>query len=108
LDLKKAKWKRIVENPGCPYPGQPTFLGTGIYKENTYVCGVGQTMKSMLDAEELTGNRNGLGGQYSIRSAGGRSFGQFLLLGAGNVHAISIIPLHAMLLEGSKAFIIFC
>jgi hypothetical protein len=29
LDLKIAKLKEILENPGCPYPGQPTFLGTG-------------------------------------------------------------------------------
>jgi hypothetical protein len=62
-------------------------------------------VKPLLDAEELTGNRNVLGGQYSIRSARGRSSGQLLLPGAGSVHAISIVPLHAVLLEGSKAFI---
>jgi hypothetical protein len=111
LDLKKAKC--IVENPRCPYPGQPTFSGTGdMYKENTYVGGVGQEVKPLLDAEEFTGNGNGLGSQYSIkstigRSTSGRSSGQFLLRGAGSVHAVSVIPLDAVLLEGGKAFFTF-
>jgi hypothetical protein len=83
-------------------------LGTGdIYKENTYVSGVGQKVKPLLDAKELTGNGNGLGSQYSSRIASGRSFGQFLLIGTGSVHEVSVIPFHAVFLEGSKAFVTF-
>jgi hypothetical protein len=86
LDLKIAKLKGILENPGCPYPGQPTFSGTGIYKENTYIGGVGQKVKPLLDAELFTSNGNGLG-WYNVRIARGWNSGQFLLLGAGSVSA---------------------
>jgi hypothetical protein len=54
----------MLENPGCPYPGQPTFSGTGdIYKEKTYVGSIGQAMKALLNAEKFAGNWNGLRGQ---------------------------------------------
>jgi hypothetical protein len=76
-----------------------------IYKENTYVGGVGQEMKPLLDAEEFTGNRNGLG-RYNFR-IGSWNSGQFLLLGAGTVHVVSVVPLHAVFLERSKAFVTF-
>jgi hypothetical protein len=57
--------------PDVRIPDNRYLRGLGIYKENTYVGGVGQKVKPLLDAEELTGNRNGLGGQYSIRIARG-------------------------------------
>jgi hypothetical protein len=89
--------------PDVRIPDSRHFRGLGIYKENTYVGGVGQKVKPLLDADKLTGNRNGLGGQYSSRIASGRSFGRFLLLGASSVHVVSVIPLHAVFLERSKA-----
>jgi hypothetical protein len=99
-----------LENPGCPYPGQPTFSGTRdiyiyIYMEKTYIGGIGQKVKPLLDAEELTGNSNGLHGQYISRISSSQSFGQLLLLGIRCVHEVSIIPFHAILLERSKAIV---
>jgi hypothetical protein len=96
----------MLENPGCPYPGQPTFSGTGdIYIEKTYVGGIGQEMKSLLKAEKLAGNGNGLRGQDISWIASGQSFGQFLLLGFSCVHEVGIIPFLAALLERPKALI---
>jgi hypothetical protein len=86
-------------------PDSRHFRGLGIYKENTYVGGVGQKLKPLLDAEKLTGNRNGLGGQYSSRIASGQSFGRFLLPGVSSVHVVSIILLYVVFLERSKAFV---
>jgi hypothetical protein len=83
-------------------------LGTGdIYKENTYVGGIGQKVKPLLDAEELAGNGNGLRNQYISRIASGRSFGQFLLLRTSCVHEVGVIPFRAVLLERSKALVAF-
>jgi hypothetical protein len=101
--------QKVLENPGCPYPGQPTFLGTGdIYIEKTYVGGIGQKVKSLLDAEELAGNRNGLRSQDISWIASSRSFGQLLILGVSSVHTVGIIPLDAVLLKRSKALVTFC
>jgi hypothetical protein len=87
-----------LENPGCPYPGQPTFSGTGdIYIEKTYVGGIGQKVKYLLDAEELAGNRNGLRGQDISRIASSRSFGQFLFLES----AVSILSASFHLMQCS-------
>jgi hypothetical protein len=97
-----------LENLGCPYPGQPTFSGTGdIYIEKTYVGGIGQKVKSLLDAEELAGNRNGLRSQDISRVASSRSLGQLLILGVSSVHTVSVIPLDAVLLKRSKALVTF-
>jgi hypothetical protein len=78
-----------------------------MYKKNTYIGGIGQKVKPQLDAEELAGNRNGFGSQYSSRIASGRSFGQFLLRGTSSVHEVSVIPFRAAFLEGSKALVTF-
>jgi hypothetical protein len=97
-----------LENPGCPYPGQPTFSGTGdIYAEKTYIGGNGQEVKSLLEAEELAGNRNGLRGQDISWIASSRSFGQLLAPGVGSIHAVRIVPPDAMLLKRSKALVTF-
>jgi hypothetical protein len=81
-------------------------LGTGdIGKENTYVGGIGQKVKSLLDAKELTANWNGLRSQYIDRIASGHSFGQFLLLGTSCVHEVGIIPFLAILLKRSKTLV---
>jgi hypothetical protein len=102
--------QKVLENPGCPYPGQPAFSGTGdiyIYRylEKTYVGGVGQKVKSLLDAEEFAGNRNGLCGQDFSWIASSRGFGQLLVLGVSSIHGVGVIPLDAVLLKGSKALV---
>jgi hypothetical protein len=97
-----------LENPGCPYPGHPTFSGTGdIYVEKTYVGGVGQKVKSLLEAEELAGNRDGLRGQDISWIASSRCFGQLLAPGVGSIHVVRIVPPDAVLLKGSKALVAF-
>jgi hypothetical protein len=62
-------------------------------------------VKPLLDAEEFAGNRNGLG-CHNFRISSWNS-GQVLLLRAGTVHVVSIIPLDAVLLEGAKALVTF-
>jgi hypothetical protein len=91
--------------PDVHIPDSRHFQGLGIYKENTYVGGIGQKVKPLLDAEKFTSNRNGLGGQYSSRIASGQSFSQFLLPRASSVHVVSVIPLYVVFLERSKAFV---
>jgi hypothetical protein len=62
-------------------------------------------MKSLLDAEELAGNWDGLRGQDVSWVASSRSFGQFLLLGFSHFHEVSVIPFLAALLERSKTLV---
>jgi hypothetical protein len=62
-------------------------------------------MKSLLEAEKLAGNGNGLRGQDISWIAGSRGFGQFLLLGFGCVHEVSVIPFLAALSERSKTLV---
>jgi hypothetical protein len=62
-------------------------------------------VKSLLDAEELAGNWNGLRGQDISWIASSRSFGQLLLLGISYVHEVGVIPLDAVLLKRSKALV---
>jgi hypothetical protein len=81
------------------------FWGLGIYIERTYVGGIGQEMKSLLDAEKLASNGNGLRGQDISRITGSRSFDQLLLLGISCVHEVGVVPLDAVLLKGSKALV---
>jgi hypothetical protein len=64
-------------------------------------------VKSLLDAKELAGNRNGLCGQDISRIASSRSFGQLLILGVSSVHTVGVIPLDAVLLKRSKALVTF-
>jgi hypothetical protein len=96
-----------LENPGCPYLEQPIFLGTGIYIEKTYVGGIGQKVKSLLDAEKLAGNWNGLRSQDISWIASSRSFGRLLILGLSSIHGVGVVPLDAMLLKRSKALVTF-
>jgi hypothetical protein len=72
LVKKITKYKKYWNIPAAPYFGQPTFLGTGdMYAKKTYIGGIGQEMKPLLEAEELTGNRNGLSSQDITRIASG-------------------------------------
>jgi hypothetical protein len=73
--------------------------------EKTYVGGIGQKVKPLLDAEELAGNGYGLRSQYIGRIASGRSFGQFLLLGTSCVHEVGVIPFLAIFLKRSKTLV---
>jgi hypothetical protein len=106
--LKIAKCKRYWKIPDVRIPDTRHFRELGIYIEKTYVGGIGQKVKPLLDAEELAGNSNGLRGQYISRIASSRSFDQLLLLGTSCVHEVSIIPFRAILLERSKALVTFC
>jgi hypothetical protein len=63
-------------------------------------------VKSLLDAEELAGNRNGLRGQDISGIASSQSFGQLLILGVSSVHTVGVIPLDAVLLKRSKALVV--
>jgi hypothetical protein len=103
--LKTAKCKRYWKIPDVRIPDSRHFRGLGIYIEKTYVGGIGQKVKPLLDAEELTGNGNGLRGQYFSRIASSQSFGQLLLLGTSCVHEVGVIPLDAVLLKRSKALV---
>jgi hypothetical protein len=78
-----------------------------MYAEKTYVGGIGQEVKSLLEAEELAGNRNGLRGQDISWITSSRSFGQLLAPGVGSIHAVRIVPPDAMLLKRSKALVTF-
>jgi hypothetical protein len=73
--------------------------------QKTYVGGIGQKVKSLLDAEKLAGNWNGLRSQDISWITSSQSFRQFLLLGASCVHKVSVIPLYTVLLKRSKALV---
>jgi hypothetical protein len=103
--LKIAKCKKYWKISDVRIPDSRHFRGLGIYIEKTYIGGIGQEMKPLLDAKELAGNWNGLRSQYVGRIASGRSFGQFLLLGASCVHEVSVIPFLAILLKRSKTLV---
>jgi hypothetical protein len=77
-----------------------------VYRKDL-VGGIGQEEKSLLDAEKLAGNGNGLRSQDISRITSSRSFGLLLLLGLSSIHGVSVIPLDAMLLERSKALVTF-
>jgi hypothetical protein len=76
-----------------------------MYIEWTYVGGIGQEMKSLLEAEELAGNWDGLRSPDISWIASSQSFGQFLLLGFSCVHEVGVIPSLAALLERSKTLV---
>jgi hypothetical protein len=81
------------------------FGDWGGMRKSTYIGGIGQAVKPLLDAEEFTGNGNGLG-RYNIGIARSRNPGQcFLLARASSVYIVSVVPLHAIFLEGPKALI---
>jgi hypothetical protein len=75
--------------------------------ERTYVGGVGHEMKSLLEAEELAGDRNGLCGQDIRWIAGGRGFSQLLVPRVRSVHVAGVVPLDAVLLKKAKALVTF-
>jgi hypothetical protein len=50
------------------------FGDWGDMRKSTYIGGIGQVVKPLLDAEEFAGNGNGLG-WYNIRVATSRSPG---------------------------------
>jgi hypothetical protein len=77
------------------------------YVKKTYIGGIGQTVKSLLEAEEFAGNWDGLRGQDIRWIASSRSFGQFLAPGVGSIHTVGIIPPVAVLLQRSKALVTF-
>jgi hypothetical protein len=56
-------------------------------------------VKSLLNAEKLAGNWNGLRGQDISWIASGRSFGRLLILGLSSIHGVGVVPLDAMLLK---------
>jgi hypothetical protein len=78
-----------------------------MYVEKTYVGGIGQEVKSLLEAEELVGNRNGLHDQDISWIASSQGFGQLLALGVGSVHTVGVIPPDAVLLKRSKTLVAF-
>jgi hypothetical protein len=65
-------------------------------------------MKSLLEAEKLAGNGNGLRGQDISWIASCRSFGQFLLFGFSRVHEVGVIPFLAAPLERSETLVALC
>jgi hypothetical protein len=83
------------------------FGDWGIYVEKTYIGGIGQEVRSLLEVEELAGDRNGLRGQDVRCIACGRGFGQLLAPGVRSVHTIGVIPPDAVLLKRPKALVTF-
>jgi hypothetical protein len=76
--------------------------------EKTYVGGICQEVKSLLEAEKLAGNGNGLRGQDISWIAGSRSFGQFLLLGISCVHEVGVVPFLAVSPKRSETLVALC